>query len=224
MFRARAEELQRLRRSITSVSEDLFTSESALAEGRASIERELHDKEALERQLDADAVDAARRAQTLSEQLKSMGALSDNRALYATAVPDQAPTSLRPPVDGPLVRRYGERAPSGQIAQGVSWRAAAGAQVRSPAAGVVEYSGALKGWGGVLILNAGGGYHLVLAGLDRVATAAGRQVSVGELIGGMADHAASPPELYLEVRKDGAPLDPARWIRSGSAKPAAGVR
>ena len=222
VFRARAEELQRLRRGITSVSEDLFTSESALAEGRASIEKELRDKSALERQLVADSSDAARRAQTLTQQLRSLGALTDNRALYATSVPDRAPAALVVPADGLLVRRFGQRASDGRTAQGMSWRVGPGAVVRAPAAGVVEYSGPLKGWGGVLILNAGGGYHLVLAGLDRVAAASGRRVAAGEPVGGMADrggdHGASTPELYLEVRKDGAPLDPAHWLKTAAAR------
>ena len=220
MLRARAEELQRLRRNITSVSEDLFTSESSLAEGRASIERELRDKSALERQLAADSADAGRRAQTLTDQLKALGALDYNRALYATAVPDRAPSTLQAPVDGQLVRRFGERGADGQTAQGLSWRVAAGAVVKAPAPGVVEYSGPLKGWGGVLILNAGGGYHLVLAGLDRVAAASGRRVAAGEPVGGMADHGASTPELYLEVRRDGAPMDPARWLKGATVSSA----
>ncbi|MEI9964445.1 MAG: peptidoglycan DD-metalloendopeptidase family protein [Caulobacteraceae bacterium] len=65
-----------------------------------------------------------------------------------------------------------------------------------------------------MILGIGGGYHLVLAGLDRVEGPAGRTVAAGEPLGAMAAEAASPPELYLEVRKDGAPQDPGRWLKA----------
>ena len=223
-FRGQAEALQRVRRSITTVSEDLFTSESVLADGRASIERAIREKSALERQLDADAMDAGQKAQSLTDQLKAMGITVDQRALAAGAGPGRAPQRLGPPADGVVVRRYGQASPGGQTSDGVTWRTAPGALVRAPAAGVVEYSGALKGWGGVLILNVGGGYHLVLAGLDRMVPAAGRPVAAGQSVGGMADHGQAAPELYMELRKDGAPLNPAPWLRSPPLAPAGGRR
>ena len=69
----------------------------------------------------------------------------------------------------------------------------------------------------MLILNVGGGYHLVLAGLDRIAPVAGRKVAGGEAVGGMAQHAS--PELYMELRRDGVgPQDPARLMRSGPSR------
>jgi septal ring factor EnvC (AmiA/AmiB activator) len=83
--------------------------------------------------------------------------------------------------------------------------------VIAPAAGVVEYAGALKGWGGVVILGIGGGYHLVLAGLDAISTVQGRPVTAGQAIGRMAE--AGEPELYLEARRNGEPVDPGRWVR-----------
>ena len=220
-FRARADELQRVRRSITSTSEELFTSESSLADSRAKLEQTIREKTALERQLEADAVDAGQRAGTLSEELHALGVPTDARSLAAAGA-GRAPSSLTAPAAGVLVRRFGQSSPGGQTSDGLVWRTAAGAAVRAPAGGVVEYSGPLKGWGGVLILNVGGGYHLVLAGLDRIATASGRSVDAGQTIGAMPQ--GGTPELYLEVRRDGAPQpqDPARWFRSPPLAPAAG--
>ena len=86
----------------------------------------------------------------------------------------------------------------------------------SPAAGTVEYAGALSGWGVVLILRAQGAYHLVLAGLDQVSVAPGQSVAAGAPIGKMPDHVSSEPELYLEVRENGAPADPERWLKQES--------
>ncbi len=216
-FKAKAEELTRVRRTITSVSEDLFTSESALAEGRAGIEHAIREKQALQRQLDADAQASDRDARALALQLQALGAATTaNPRLYTTVVPSEAPAAFAAPADGQMIRRFGQPSPGGQASDGVTWRTAAGAQVRAPAAGVVEYSGPLKGWGGVLILNVGGGYHLVLAGLDRIETAAGRQVTGGQALGAMAAAGRAAPELYMEVRKDGAAQNPARWLRSAT--------
>ncbi len=119
---------------------------------------------------------------------------------------------LEVPAAGALIRRFGQASPGGQTSDGLTWRTGPGAAVRAPAGGVVEYSGALKGWGGVLVLNVGGGYHLVLAGLDRISAQAGRPVRAGQTLGAMAEGSGAAPELYLEMRKDLTPTNPDRWF------------
>jgi len=95
---------------------------------------------------------------------------------------------------------------------GWTWTTGASAPVFAPAQGVVEYAGPLKGWGLVLILRLGGGYHLVLAGLETALTAPGRMVTAGQLVGRMPDDGQLGSDLYFEIRKNGAPVDPARWL------------
>jgi septal ring factor EnvC (AmiA/AmiB activator) len=95
----------------------------------------------------------------------------------------------------------------------MSWRAAHGARVTSPAGGLVQYAGPVKGWGVILILRLTGGYHLVLAGLAQSSVAVGQSVAPGQPVGWMPDGRQSGSELYLEVRDQGAPVNPARWIR-----------
>ncbi len=129
---------------------------------------------------------------------------------------------MLPPATGVLIRRFGQASPGGQTSDGLTWRTAAGAVVRAPAGGAVEYSGALKGWGGVLVLNVGGGYHLVLAGLDRITAAIGRPVRAGQALGAMAEGAGAAPEVYLELRKEQTPTDPARWFAARNLAAASG--
>jgi septal ring factor EnvC (AmiA/AmiB activator) len=113
------------------------------------------------------------------------------------------------PASGPVIRRFGQTSPGGMTSDGMTWNTQAGSQVRAPAGGVVEFSGPLKNWRGeVLILNVGGGYDLVLAGLDRSSIQAGRPVRAGQALGAMG----SASELYLELRRQGVPVDPARWF------------
>jgi septal ring factor EnvC (AmiA/AmiB activator) len=219
-FRVKADELQRVRRGITGLSEDLFTSESALADGRAQIEQSIREKTALERQMDADAADAERRAESLTSALKAAG-VSPQALARIEAGPAGPPSAFAPPAAGVLIRRFGQASPGGQTSDGLTWRTGAGAQVRAPAGGIVEYSGQLKNWGGVLILNVGGGYQIVLTGLDKIAAAAGRPVQAGQTLGAMPQ-AGGAPELYLEVRKDGAPANPERWFRARSGAAASG--
>jgi septal ring factor EnvC (AmiA/AmiB activator) len=81
----------------------------------------------------------------------------------------------------------------------------------------VQYVGPVKGWGVILILRLAGGYHLVLAGLDRTSVSVGRSVAAGETVGFMPDGGQSvggkaSRELYLEVRNQGVPVDPGHWL------------
>jgi septal ring factor EnvC (AmiA/AmiB activator) len=209
VLRARAEELTRLRRSILAASEDLMTSESALAENRSALEEAIQQKSALERQLDADVTDYSHRAQVLAGQLRALRASPD---VPAPAPADgRAPDSLLIPAQGALERRFGQAAAGAPPSDGLYWRTAPGASVRAPASGVVEFSGPLKGWGGVLIIDAGGGYRVVLAGLDRIGAPVGRRLAAGQQVASMAQ--APSPQLYLELRKGEAPVDPSRWLR-----------
>lgn len=124
------------------------------------------------------------------------------------------PERLLRPVAGTLVRRFGEPLEIGGKANGLTWTTPRSAQVTSPSAGLVQYVGAVKGWGVILILRLPGGYHLVLAGLERSSVAVGQSVAPGQSVGWMPDGRQSASELYLEVREQGAPVDPGRWIEN----------
>jgi len=73
-----------------------------------------------------------------------------------------------------------------------------------------------------LILRTAGAYHLVLAGLGEVSAAPGQTVALGAPVGRMAGGGKPGPELYLELRRSGTPVDPAPWLadRAGVAGPA----
>jgi septal ring factor EnvC (AmiA/AmiB activator) len=120
------------------------------------------------------------------------------------------------------VRRFGEALASGGRSNGLTFAAAGGAKVASPGPGFVQYVGPVKGWGVILILRLAGGYHLVLAGLDKTSVSVGQSVAAGQAVGWMPDSRQSTGsgtdsgkatrELYLEVREQGAPVDPGRWL------------
>ena len=140
------------------------------------------------------------------------------RAPEPPAVP---PGRLFAPAAGPVKHAFGERLPGGP-SNGTTLAAAPGALIRSPGEGVVQYVGPVKGWGAILILRLAGGYHLVLAGLDRTTVDVGQSVAAGAPVGWMPDGRQSNFDLYLEVRDKGEPLDPARWLKIGAAAPSRG--
>jgi septal ring factor EnvC (AmiA/AmiB activator) len=125
-----------------------------------------------------------------------------------------APTRLAAPVNGTRVQAFGAPLVGGGRASGMTLQTAAGAKVQAPADALVQYAGPVKGWGTILILRLAGGYHLVLAGMDRSTVVAGARVSLGSPLGWMPEAKQAPAELYLEVREAGVPVDPARWMKS----------
>lgn len=199
---AEAQGMAALRREAAAANAELFTAESAMAEQSADIER------LLESQAAPDSLFAS-----------SPGAM-------VTTLPSGASAgvlaSLVPPVSGPLIRPYGSTLPAGGRSPGVAFAAPRGATVRAPASGVVEFAAPVTGWGIVVILRTPSAHHLVLGGLAEATVAPGQSVASGAPIGQMSDGGKSPPELYLEVRRNGAPLDPARLLAGASRRTAGG--
>jgi septal ring factor EnvC (AmiA/AmiB activator) len=133
-----------------------------------------------------------------------------------SSAPARAPDGLRRPVPGALVRRFGDALASGGRANGLTFAAPKAAAVASPAAGLVQYVGPVRGWGVIVILRLSGGYHLVLAGLERSPLSVGQSVASGQAVGWMPDGRQSTSELYLELRNQGSPVDPARWLNNNA--------
>ncbi len=131
----------------------------------------------------------------------------------------QPPGSLTLPTPGPVLRRFGGPLAGGGLANGMTLAATRGATVVSPGEGIVQYVGPVKGWDVILILRLAGGYHLVLAGLENSSVKVGQSVAQGQRVGRAANGRQSTSELYLEVREQGTPVDPARWLIKADAKP-----
>ncbi|RFC62045.1 hypothetical protein DYI37_17495 [Fulvimarina endophytica] len=128
---------------------------------------------------------------------------------------------LNPPVAGRQTIDFEERDDIGRASTGVTFAARSGDVVTAPADAKVLYSGPFRSYGEVLILDAGDGYHIVLAGMDRIDVETGQFVSAGEPIAAMgsrrlasadaADFGTGGSNLYVEFRKNGTPVDPSAW-------------
>jgi murein hydrolase activator len=127
---------------------------------------------------------------------------------------------LRLPVNGARIREFGGSDGAGGTQKGLSIAARPGAQITSPCDGWVVYAGTFRSYGQLLILNAGGGYHVLLAGMDRISVDLGQFVLTGEPVAVMGDGSQASaavvtgpkqPVLYVEFRKDGTSIDPSPW-------------
>jgi len=183
----------------------------------------------LERDVSASAR-AAEAAARFGAETSSLMVSGDAHA-NATAPRDpgrQAPAvafaatkgALPLPVNGVKIRDFGSPDGLGGTEKGLWIASRAGAQVTTPCDGWVVYAGPFRSYGQLLILNAGGGYHVLLAGMERISVDLGQFVLTGEpvaVMGGGPQSAAavaigaSQPVLYIEFRKDGTPVDPSPW-------------
>ena len=140
--------------------------------------------------------------------------------------------SLSLPVAGQIVKAFGAPDSYGGAEKGVSIATPASATVASPIDGSVVFAGPYRSYGQLLILNAGGGYYVVLAGMDRINVVAKQFVLAGEPVATMGGGAmrtataaaigADEPILYIEFRKDGAAIDPGPWWAKADIEKARG--
>jgi septal ring factor EnvC (AmiA/AmiB activator) len=179
----------------------------------------------LEQELDR-TTRAARLAARSGEEKKATDARSGLAALkdpgrLAPAIPfARAKGTLPLPVNGVRIREYGASDGVGGHEKGLSISARPGAQITAPCDGWVVYAGPFRNYGQLLILNAGDGYHVLLAGMDRISVDLGQFVVTGEPVAVMGGRIVSPatiatgsgqPILYVEFRKDGTPVDSGPW-------------
>jgi septal ring factor EnvC (AmiA/AmiB activator) len=138
---------------------------------------------------------------------------------------EQAKGTLRLPAQGRRLKSYGDLDAAGAPLKGISLQTREEARITAPADGWVVYSGPFRSYGQLLIINAGGGYHILLAGMSRIDVSLGQFVLAGEPIAVMGSQAvpssgddSSRPVLYVEFRKDGRPVDPGPWWAEASGK------
>lgn len=217
------------KRALQSRSEETLVAErerAALLADRSGSLRELIDA------LEAD-IETARETARLEAEKARQEALE--RAETAAAAPSAGRLAGLPgavpfaalhgqvglPVAGQIRRRFGERDTEGATVLGDMVATHSGAIVTAPTDGSVLYAGPFRSYGQLLILDAGNGYHIVLAGMGRISVVPGQAVLAGEPVGVMGEARVASamafgdgnagPELYVEFRREGKPVDPAPW-------------
>ncbi|WP_210485377.1 murein hydrolase activator EnvC family protein [Microvirga antarctica] len=170
------------------------------------------------------AEEARKAAETQEKQAREQFAQAAFRdpARLAPKVPFPEARGLLPrPVSGDTVRDFGASDGYGGTTRGISINTRPKAAIVSPADGWVAFAGPFRSYGRLLIINAGGGYYLLLAGMDQINVDVGQFVLAGEPVATMGDTSLvalagsaiekNAPVLYVEFRKDGGSIDPGPW-------------
>jgi septal ring factor EnvC (AmiA/AmiB activator) len=181
----------------------------------------------------AAAARAADEAAAADVKTRAAAAQAKDPARLKPALPfAETKGQLALPAAGAILKAYGAPDAYGGAEKGVSIATPASATVASPIDGWVAFSGAYRTYGQLLIINAGGGYYMVLAGMDRINVGVGQFVLAGEPVAVMGDGSArtaaaaaigaAQPILYIELRKDGAAIDPGPWWAKADIEKARG--
>jgi murein hydrolase activator len=157
----------------------------------------------------------------------SLAALHDPARLAPAIAFMAAKGRLSLPANGVKKREFGSSDGMGGSEKGISIATRPGAQVTAPSDGWVVYAAPYRSYGQLLILNVGGGYHVILAGMERITVDLGQFVLTGEPVavmgngtqvassasaaGSFSATGSSQPVLYVEFRKEGTPVDSSPW-------------
>lgn len=170
------------------------------------------EKEAMARQAQAD------RDKRAQEEKQEKQAKAD--AAKATAPPrlfSQAQGHMPLPARGDVAQHYGQMNEAGQPAKGIEIATRPGAEVVAPFDGEVAFAGPFRGYGLLLIIEHGEGYHTLLAGMARIDCQVGQHLVAGEPVGVMVD-SEEKPLLYVELRRQGQPINPLPWFVARKSK------
>ncbi len=152
---------------------------------------------------DVAALQPAPRAETLPR----------NGALFS-----DARGRLPLPARGKIVTLFGAPNDNGGRNKGITLATRSQATVVAPYDGKVVYAGQFRGYGELLIIAHGEGYHTLLAGMARIYGVVGQRLLAGEPVGLMADSPNGVPRLYVELRRDGVAINPVPWLAASERK------
>lgn len=204
-----------------------------------TLSKQVGDLQGLIAKMEQDLQSAAKAAEKAAEAAKQAEAKEAKAAANAAANTKPGPAAFKDrsrtspailfasakgllplPVNGNKIRDFGGSDGVGGVQKGISLATRPGSQVTTPCDGWVVYAGPFRSYGQLLILNAGGGYHVLIAGMERISVNIGQFVLTGEPVATMGSTSqvasilatnASQPVLYVEFRKDGTPIDPGPW-------------
>jgi septal ring factor EnvC (AmiA/AmiB activator) len=230
------DDIAQLRAQALRQRQDITQATLTVQTARASLEQLVTIKAGLRQTTDAERAAAAERVRALIAQADDLRELlaalppattpkpSGSAGLSATLRLERPkdlkifPTTavgVTPPVRGVLVTHFGEKkASDGSVSEGVEFEALPEAQIVAPHDGQIVFRGPFRGYGQILIMEHRGGYHTLLCGLGRVDVVVGQWLLAGEPVGITESPKDGKARLYVELRRDGRPIDPWPWLET----------
>lgn len=227
--RARAESLEQIRKQLGKLHdiEQAIRLEAVTQQGlRQQIQTQIQDLQRLQRErkqvltdLDSRLSNQQQRLTSLREDAEKLAQLLAKLRLRATRENNQTPFArlkgrLQWPLKGRIARHFGSTRKDGNLrSRGVVIATRAGEDVHAVAAGQVVFADWFRNLGLLIIIDHGQGYMSLYGHNQSLYREEGDQVRAGEVIAGAGNSGgASHDGLYFEIRKQGKPANPLRWL------------
>lgn len=111
------------------------------------------------------------------------------------------------PAKGEIIQRFTPQT------KGIDIAGAVGEPVVAAAGGNVVFAGdAVRGFGNLVIVDHGDGFITAYAHNDQLLVKKGEAVTKSQKIATLGQSATSSPRLHFEVRRNGTPVDPLRYL------------
>ena len=232
-LRGELEALRVLRDEITGERDHLRGAQQIVARERLALDRLIRRKADLRERTLVEGGEETKRIARLSESATDLRTLMEkleagraraNAAGPSPRIPAGTPLfssafgALPMAARGRISSGFGTRNGFGVRSQGITVETAFDAQVIAPHDGRIVFAGPFRGYGQLLIIAHGEGYHSLLAGITRIDATVGQLLLAGEPVGQMGPAGGEKPQLYVELRHNGEPLDPLPWLAATETK------
>jgi septal ring factor EnvC (AmiA/AmiB activator) len=162
---------------------------------------------------------AVKELQLAAKNLKQALVKIEKKEAYKTLRPSRFADSkgkLSFPLKGGIIKAdklSGSK--SKQLNKGIFIAGVSDSKVKAVFPGRVDFSGRLKGYGEVIIINHGSRFFTISAQISSRKKQEGDVVEKGEVIGFVKPSGPSKESrLYFEIRKAGKSLDPLKWLKT----------
>ncbi len=237
-LRAELDTLAALSDQITAERSALRTAALELERDQTRLERLVREKKTLAARTEKERRQVRRRMARLGKEARSLKDLIRKLEREDMLKPVSRPASKLPPharmeppgttitvltrgkmhrpARGRITTRFGQRSEIGRSRHGMVIRTRPGAQVVAPFDGKVVFAGPFRGYGQILIIEHGGGYHTLLAGFSRIDSVPAQRLLAGEPVGVVGRPEGGEPFLYVELRDKGRPINPLPWLAASN--------
>lgn len=231
LLQSELRELAELRNEADTARSVLDDRRRALDKSRQQLESKIAQRQSLQNNLNKDIASTADTIAKLSAKSTSLqeliNQLEKQRAIQPKRKPKFAPKTLssetireakgklRMPIQGKIIRRFGEKDPDTlEKIKGIEIEAPSRSPIVAPLDGEVVYTGKFLSYGNMIILRHSGEYHTLIAGLNAINASPGQFVLEGEPVGSTGNVSQKDAILYMELRHNNKPIDPYPWLQA----------
>ena len=148
---------------------------------------------------------------------KNVSRPSNSRGILFVSLKGKLPLPLK----GKVTNQFGSKRPDSPVVwKGLFLQASASQAVNVIAAGRVIYADWLRGFGNLIIIDHGSNYMSLYGNNETLYKQVGDELQDGDIIAAVGNSGGNEDYgLYFELRHEGIPLDPAKWVKTRLLKP-----